>query len=72
MPDVKIIYCVPCGHLPRAEAMKKELEKTGATVELIGGDKGIHDVYINGKLVFSRHKEGRFPEVNEIKEMLKE
>ena len=71
MPDVKIIYCVPCGHLPRAEAMKKALEKEGATVELIGGDKGIHDVYINGKLVFSRHKEGRFPSNEEIIEKIK-
>lgn len=70
MPDIKIVYCVPCGHLPRAEAMKKELEKEGAKVKLVPGDHGIHDIYIDGVLVFSRHKEGRFPSNEEIIEKL--
>ncbi|MBI2579035.1 MAG: SelT/SelW/SelH family protein [Candidatus Aenigmarchaeota archaeon] len=66
MHKVKIVYCVPCGHIARAEAMKKEMEKSGASVELVGGDKGTYDVYVDGKIVFSRHKEGRFPETEEI------
>lgn len=66
MHKIKIVYCVPCGHIARAEAMKKELERKGTAVELVGGDKGIYDVYVDGVKVFSRHKEGRFPETEEI------
>ncbi|MBI4018467.1 MAG: SelT/SelW/SelH family protein [Candidatus Aenigmarchaeota archaeon] len=66
MHEVKIVYCVPCGHIQRAEAMKKELEKHGASVTLQGGADGIYDVYIDDKLVFSRHAEKRFPETEEI------
>lgn len=71
MHKIRIVYCVPCGHLQRAEAMKAVLERKGAHVELVPGDKGIHDIYVDGLLVFSRHKEGRFPEEKEILEMIK-
>ena len=30
------------------------------------GGKGIYDVYFNGRLVFSKHEKGRFPEDDEI------
>lgn len=72
MHKIKIVYCVPCGHISRAEAMKAELEKHDAFVELVGGDKGIYDVYVDDALVFSRHKEGRFPETEEILSKMEE
>ncbi len=34
--------------------------------ELIEGSNGIFDVEANGKVVFSKHHEGRFPETEEI------
>ena len=65
--QVKIEYCVPCGYLPRATQMAEEIKKKyGAETELVKGDKGIFDVYVDGKLVFSRHQEGRFPEAQDI------
>lgn len=71
MTNVKIIYCVPCGHISRAEEMKKELEKEGVSVTLEGGAGGIYDVYVDGKLVFSRHQQKRFPENEEILSAIK-
>jgi len=35
-------------------------------VELIGGHRGIFDVYCDDRLVFSKHREHRFPENDEI------
>lgn len=40
--------------------------------ELIRGDGGVFDVVADGKLVFSKHSEGRFPEEREIVAVLSE
>lgn len=48
--------------------MKKEL---GAEVELIKGRGGIFDVATDGKLVYSKHATGRFPEENEVVEAIR-
>ena len=48
--------------------MKKEL---GADVELIKGRGGIFDVVTEGKLVYSKHATGRFPEENEVVEAIR-
>lgn len=37
------------------------------TVSLKPADKGVFDVVVDGKLVFSKQKEGHFPTVDEIK-----
>jgi len=39
--------------------------------ELIRGRGGIFDVVADGKLVFSKHDEGRFPEEKEVVESLR-
>ena len=71
--QMKIIYCVPCGYITRAKWLKEDLEKNvkDAKVVLEGGEKGIFDVYAGNKLVFSKYKEGRFPESDEIVKMVK-
>ena len=51
-----------------AAALSREL---GVEAELIEGDKGIFDVEANGKIVFSKFKEGRFPEPREIVGLLR-
>ncbi|MBK9119547.1 MAG: Rdx family protein [Phycisphaerales bacterium] len=38
----------------------------GVDAELIAGAGGIFDVRVNGKLVFSKHEVGRFPEHAEV------
>jgi len=34
--------------------------------ELVRGDRGIFDVEADGRLVFSKHEAGRFPDPEEI------
>jgi selT/selW/selH-like putative selenoprotein len=41
-------------------------EKHGVDSELVAGHSGIFDVQVDGNLIFSRHEEGRFPELQEI------
>lgn len=48
--------------------LKREL---GVEAQLIKGKKGIFDVIANGKLIFSKHAEGRFPDDDEIVEALR-
>jgi len=45
-------------------------EKCNLEAELIGGSKGIFDVVVDGKVVFSKFKTGRFPHPGEIAGMI--
>ncbi len=40
--------------------------KYGADTELVPGSKGIFDVSVDGKLIFSKYEEGHFPEATEL------
>jgi predicted Rdx family selenoprotein len=40
--------------------------KTSHTAEVVSGDKSQFDVLADGKLIFSKQREGRFPEEEEI------
>lgn len=74
MPSVRIVYCVPCGHLPRALELARDLlQHYGQrmnkefSVTLDTSDGGTFDVYINDRLAYSRKAEGgRFPSTAEI------
>ena len=48
--------------------MSKEF---GVKAELIPGDGGIFDVTVDGKMVFSKFKIGRFPESGEVVEKIR-
>ncbi len=39
--------------------------------EIIRGKGGVYDVVVDGKLVFSKHATGRFPEDGEVLKLLK-
>jgi selT/selW/selH-like putative selenoprotein len=41
-------------------------ERFGVDAELIRGKDGVFDVSVDGKLVFSKHELGRFPEPGEV------
>ena len=51
-----------------AAALKREF---GTEAELIRGSSGVFDVHVDGKLVFSKHDEGRFPETGEVEDRLR-
>jgi selenoprotein W-related protein len=46
-------------------------DQFGVEAELIKGKNGVFDVVVNGDLIFSKHKAGRFPQEGEILKMLK-
>lgn len=66
--NIKIIYCAPCGYLPFAEDLKKSIQghAKDSKVNLEAGKGGVLDVFVDNKLIFSKHNEGRFPEIKEI------
>ena len=41
-------------------------EARGVEADLVRGDNGIFDVEVDGRLVFSKHEAGRFPDPEEI------
>ena len=51
-----------------AAAIEKRLK---AKAELIEGRGGVFDVVVDGKLVYSKQKTGRFPEHEEIFDLIK-
>jgi selenoprotein W-related protein len=74
MVSLEITYCQPCGHQPKAVEMVNQLLSTygmplnkNLTISLKPADKGVFDVVVDGKLVFSKHREGHFPTFDEIK-----
>ena len=46
-------------------------DEIGAEPQLIKGGGGIFDVAVDGKLIYSKHKTGRFPEPYEVINQLK-
>ena len=42
----------------------------GVTIELLPGDRGIFDVCADGRLIFSKKQEGRFPTPADIRARL--
>ena len=69
---VSIKYCKQWNYLPRASSMGDELKKNlGADIELIAGSNGVFDVAVDGKMIFSKSDKSRFPQVDEIINLIK-
>lgn len=75
-PVVAITYCTQCRWLLRAGWSAQELlvtfEDELGGVTLIPGTGGVFDVTVDGKLVWSRKAEGRFPELKELKQRVRD
>lgn len=73
---VEIEYCTQCRWLLRAGWMAQELLSTfdGELDELVlkPGSGGIFAVTANGVPVWSRKQEGRFPEITELKQRVRD
>ena len=74
--NITIEYCNSWNYLPRAASMATELlEKYGNSIsglELIPSGGGVYEITKNGNLIFSKNNEGRFPEINEINNLLEQ
>ena len=75
-PRVEIEYCTQCRWLLRAAWMAQELlmtfeDELGA-VTLVPGISGVFEVRLGSEVVWSRKAEGRFPELKELKQRLRD
>jgi selenoprotein W-related protein len=76
LPQVEIEYCRQCRWMLRAAWMAQELlvtfeEELGA-VALRPGTGGVFQVSVDGGVVWSRKAEGRFPEMKELKQRVRD
>ena len=75
-PRLEIEYCTQCRWLLRAAWMAQELlttfEKELGEVALIPGAGGIFEVRLEGKPIFSREQQRRFPESKELKQLVRD
>ena len=74
---VDIVYCRLCGWLLRASWMAQELLSTFAeeleSVTLIpDASGGLFEVRVDGKPLWSRKEQGRFPDVAELKRLVRD
>jgi selT/selW/selH-like putative selenoprotein len=69
---ISIEYCVEWNYYPEAASLAKAIKKeVGLDVELIKSGGGAFEVMADKKLIFSKKKEQRFPENQEVLESLK-
>jgi selT/selW/selH-like putative selenoprotein len=53
--------------------MGDELKKNlGADIELVAGSNGIFDITVDGRIIFSKFEQGRFPQADEVISLIKE
>jgi selenoprotein W-related protein len=75
-PRIQIEYCTQCRWLLRAAWTAQELLTTFqdeiGEVALVPGTGGVFDVSSEGELVWSRKAEGRFPEMKELKQRIRD
>jgi selenoprotein W-related protein len=75
-PRIEIQYCIQCRWLLRAGWTAQELLTTFAAelgeVALIPGSGGVFEVRIDGEPVWSRKARGRFPEMAELKQLVRD
>ncbi|QDH79789.1 SelT/SelW/SelH family protein [Echinicola soli] len=73
---VKITYCTQCRWMLRAAWMGQELlttfEEELEELSLCPGTGGIFEVEANGQLIWSRKEKGRFPEITELKQLVRD
>lgn len=76
-PTVSIAYCPKCGWMLRAAYMAQELLNT-FTDEISGvmlmpaEVGGAYVISIDGSVVFDRKEAGRFPEIKELKQLVRD
>ncbi len=76
-PTISIEYCPKCGWMLRAAYMAQELLTTFSN-EVHGvllqpsETSGSYVVSVDGKVIFDRRSAGRFPEIKELKQTIRD
>ncbi len=77
MPNrVEIRYCRQCRWMLRSAWMAQELlttfEEELGEVALCPGIGGVFEIRVNDELVWSRAESGRFPDIKELKQLVRD
>ncbi|AXY73309.1 SelT/SelW/SelH family protein [Paraflavitalea soli] len=76
-PTITIEYCPKCGWMLRAAYMAQELLTTFSdeirSVTLLPSETGgRYTIYIDEEIVFDRKESGHFPEIKELKQLVRD
>lgn len=75
-PGVSIAYCTQCNWLLRSAWMAQELLSTFSlelgSVALLPGSGGIFEIRIDGELIWERKRDGGFPDVKTVKQIVRD
>jgi selenoprotein W-related protein len=76
-PLVEITYCRLCGWGLRAGWMAQELLHTfaaevGSVALTPDATGGVFEVRVDGDVIWSRKEEGRFPDIKELKQLVRD
>jgi selenoprotein W-related protein len=76
-PAVEITYCRLCGWGLRAAWMAQELlatfaQEIGSVILTPDAKGGVFEVRVDGDTIWSRKDQGRFPEITELKQLVRD
>ena len=75
-PSLRITYCTQCNWLLRSAWMASELLSTFSlelgAVTLVPGTGGIFEISLDGELVWERKRDGGFPDVRQLKQLVRD
>ena len=69
--NITIQYCTSWGYLNQALSLRESIERQfGIKAELIKGTGGVFEVSVNDNLLYSKKDLGRFPNENEVEDLI--
>ena len=75
-PSLSITYCTQCNWLLRSAWMAQEVLSTFSLevgeVILVPGTGGIFEIALDGELIWERKRDGGFPDVKQLKQMVRD
>jgi len=75
-PALTITYCTQCNWLLRSAWMAQEVLSTFSlemgAVTLVPGTGGIFEISLDGELIWERKRDGGFPGVKQLKQMVRD
>lgn len=75
-PTLEITYCTQCNWLLRSAWMAQEVLSTFSlemgAVTLRPGTGGIFQIRLDGNLIWERKRDGGFPDVKQLKQMVRD
>ena len=75
-PRIEFLFCNQCRWLLRTAWMAQELLTTFPAeigeVAILPGTGGVFEIRVNDELIWSRKEQGRFPDIKELKQLVRD